>query len=174
MRTTSFCLSILVAISSVSRAADPTSPPAFEGTFQNRSGAVTGSSSVASGFATSNGASTPTMSFQQSTGLGPEMIDRHSEAARKLLIAITAADFPGFLFQGDKRFQTFELDKFNALSRTWASRFSSGFGVTYLGELRRQAAATTLWRVRLNDKSGDALVIIESDKRGSVSDVVLF
>lgn len=118
--------------------------------------------------------STGTIALKDSPPMVPEMIERHGEAVRKMLVAITAADFPGFLFQGDKRFQTFDVEKFNALSRAWAARLTGGFGTTFLGELTRRNGLTSLWRVRLNDKHGDVLVILETNSRGSVSDIVLF
>lgn len=110
----------------------------------------------------------------ESPPIVPEMIDRHSDAVRKMLVALTNADFPGFLFQGDKHFQTIEREKFNGLARTWSQPLSSGFGMTFLGELKRGPAITTVWRIRPNDKSKDMVVMLHTNSRGSVSDIELF
>ena len=78
-------------------------------------------------------ASTGTLSVTEPQPLVPEMIAHHSEVVGKILVAIAKADFSGFLFQGDKRFQAYEQEKFNGLTRAWGNRFSSGHEVTYLG-----------------------------------------
>jgi hypothetical protein len=114
------------------------------------------------------------MSVGESQPLVPEMIAHHSEVVGKMLVAITKADFPSFLFQGDKRFQAYEQEKFNGLTRAWGNRFSSGHEVTYLGELKRDAAATTVWRIQCKDKSADALVVLITNSRGSVSDIMIY
>ena len=114
------------------------------------------------------------MSVGESKPLVPEMIAHHSEVVGKLLVAIAKADFSGFLFQGDKRFQTFEQEKFNGLTRIWGNRLSSGYEVTYLGELKRDAAATTVWRIQFKGKNADALVVLITNSRGSVSDIMIY
>ena len=119
-------------------------------------------------------ASTGTLSVAGPQPLVPEMIAHHSEVVGKMLAAIAKADFPGFLFQGDKRFQAFEQEKFSGLTRIWGNRLSSGYEVTYLGELKRDAAATTVWRIQFKDKSADALVVLITNSRGSASDIMIY
>ena len=114
------------------------------------------------------------MSVGESKPLVPEMIAHHSEVVGKLLVAIAKADFSGFLFQGDKRFQAFEKEKFSGLTRIFGSHLSSGYEVIYLGELRRDAAATTVWRIQFKDKSADALVVLITNSRGSISDLMIY
>lgn len=168
------CVTLGVAAS----AAESASPSIRDGAFQGLAGIDPNAGSAPSLAGTNRSLGTTTVSgaigLKESPPILPEMIERHGDAVRKMLVAITNADFPGFLFQGDQRFQTFERAKFNALAQTWGSQLAAGFGTTFLGELKRKSAATTLWRVRLNNKGGDVLVIVESNSRGSVSDIVLF
>jgi hypothetical protein len=114
------------------------------------------------------------LSVGESRPLVPEMIAHHSEVVGKMLAAVAKADFPGFLFQGDKRFQAFDQEKFSGLTRIWGNRLSTGYEVTYLGELKRDAAATTVWRIQFKDKSADALVVLITNSGGSASDIMIY
>jgi hypothetical protein len=133
----------------------------------------TGTLSLGPRSATSSGTVAFKESGSHSPEMVPEMIDHHREATTKLLVAIQAADFPGFLFRGDAAFQKFDREQFNGLARQWGVRVSAGFGLTYLGEMKKQRSLTTVWRVQFNDRGDDAIMLLSSNSRGSVTGFAL-
>ena len=89
--------------------------------------------------------------------LFPETKEHHSSTASSLLRDILNANLQSFVFFGTDKFKAFDAEKFQGLVRQWASALSGGYGMTYLGELKK-GYATTVWRVRFLNGGDDALV----------------
>lgn len=109
--------------------------------------------------------------FRASDGkLTPEMIEHHSNTTTKLLSHLLNANLPEFIFTGTEKFKTFDRDRFNTLARQWGPQLNGGYGLTYVTELRKGHLNTTVWRVRFFAPGDDALIVLGTNKRGSVEE----
>ena len=109
----------------------------------------------------------PGMGFQEQKEMLPEMAAHHTEMAGKLLKAVTQNDHAAFLFRGTPAFQKTESKGFALLVSKWSDRLKDGFRMSPVGELRR-GHATSLWRVQFVAGGDEALVVLATDKRGSI------
>ena len=111
------------------------------------------------------------ISFQSgSPGLLPETIEHHRNTTTSLLRDLLNVNLASFVFFGTDKFKTLEQEKFNVLTRQWGPSLSGGYGLNYLGEMKRNTFTTTIWRVRFFKGGNDALVVLSTNKRGTIEE----
>ena len=87
--------------------------------------------------------------------------------AAKLVTAIVAADYEGFVADGDTAFKQLKKEQFAPLASQLAPKFQAGHEMSYLGELKQRGYRVTLWKISFKDGSDDALATL-SVKAGKV------
>ena len=85
----------------------------------------------------------------------------------KLLLAITADEYTGFVADGNSAFQGLKKDQFKAVVSQLSSKLKAGYDLTYLGDLNQHGYQVTLWRIRFKS-GGDDLIATLSMKDGKV------
>lgn len=87
--------------------------------------------------------------------------------AAKLLTAVAKSDYAAFVADGEPAFQQLKPEQFAAVASKLGPKLAAEHQVTYLGELNQKGYHVTLWRIRFNDGSDDALATL-SVKSGKV------
>jgi hypothetical protein len=85
----------------------------------------------------------------------------------KLVTAIVADDYKGFVADGNVAFQGLKKDQFEAVVSQLSPKLKAGYDLSYLGDLNQQGYQVTLWRIRFNS-GGDDLLATLSMKDGKV------
>jgi hypothetical protein len=87
--------------------------------------------------------------------------------ATKLITAITADDYKGFVADCNAAFQALKKDQFEAMVTQIGSKLKAGYELAYLGDLNQRGYQVTLWRIRFKS-GGDDLLATLSMKDGKV------
>jgi hypothetical protein len=85
----------------------------------------------------------------------------------KLISALQKADYDSFVVDGDAAFHKLTKEQFAAVAAQLAPRFSAGYEITYLGDLKQRGFHVTLWKLSFKDGKDDALATL-SVKEGKV------
>ena len=85
----------------------------------------------------------------------------------KLVSAIASDDYAAFVVDGNAAFQALKKDQFESVVSQIGSKLTSGYDLTYLGDLNQRGYQVTICRIRFKN-GGDDLLATLSMKDGKV------
>ncbi len=86
----------------------------------------------------------------------------------KLFTALEKGDFEMFVADGDTAWKGLKKPQFDGLAAQMGPKLKAGYAVTYLGELKRGTAVTTLWKLDFKGNADDMLATM-TVKEGKVN-----
>ncbi len=91
--------------------------------------------------------------------------------SKKLLHAIEAGDFQGFIADGTDAFKALHKAQFDSAAAQLAPKMKAGYETLYLGELNQQGCKVSLWKLKFSSGGDDRLAVL-SLKDGKVAGFV--